>query len=315
MSNNAHVLPPGEHPYDPRNRDVDPVAFALHRVQTLLVWIEEHRATLQKALLTDTETVENELSNLRAATRDAMIYLERLSELLLAGHVIDHSKRIPDALSGPWFYSCLKQVLAAEESEGRNWRRKEVIEKKRGQEPFLGEEKGSGTFLDETATYRRLWACQDHDEQPRAAWCTTPSTAPMPGRPSSTTTRTMPPSSASSPRPSCGTTCGCWPTASCPTTSTSCSGPATMATSPRFMRWLTVTHTQRWHAHHRTAGTGHLYQGRFKSFPVQSDDHFLAVCRYVERNALRADLVDARRIGDGAAWRRDAGRRTRTGRR
>jgi putative transposase len=41
-------------------------------------------------------------------------------------------------------------------------------------------------------------------------------------------------------------------------------------------------------AHHRTAGTGHLDQGGFKSFPVQSDEHFLTVCRYVERNALRA---------------------------
>ena len=58
-----------------------------------------------------------------------------------------------------------------------------------------------------------------------------------------------------------------------------------------YMRWLTVTHTQRWHAHRHTAGTGPLYQGRFKSFPVQANDHFLAVCRYVERNALRAGLV------------------------
>src|SRR5690242_14001333 len=36
-----------------------------------------------------------------------------------------------------------------------------------------------------------------------------------------------------------------------------------------FMRWLTVTHTQRWHAHYQTSGTGHLYQGRFKSFPCE----------------------------------------------
>ena len=57
------------------------------------------------------------------------------------------------------------------------------------------------------------------------------------------------------------------------------------------MQWLTLTHTQRWHAHRHTAGSGHLYQGRFKSFPVQSDDHFLTVCRYVERNALRAGLA------------------------
>src|SRR5580658_8354744 len=38
-----------------------------------------------------------------------------------------------------------------------------------------------------------------------------------------------------------------------------------------WMRWLTVTHTQRWHAHYRTSGTGSLYQGRFKSFPVAGD--------------------------------------------
>src|SRR5467141_411701 len=58
-----------------------------------------------------------------------------------------------------------------------------------------------------------------------------------------------------------------------------------------FVRWLTHTHTMRWHAHYHTAGTGHLYQGRFKSFPVQEDDHLYTVLRYVERNPLRAGLV------------------------
>lgn len=70
------------------------------------------------------------------------------------------------------------------------------------------------------------------------------------------------------------------------------------------MRWLTVTHSQRWHAAHGTAGTGALYQGRFKSFPVQTDAHFLTVARYVERNALRANLV--RRAENwrwGSLWR------------
>ncbi len=61
--------------------------------------------------------------------------------------------------------------------------------------------------------------------------------------------------------------------------------------SSRFVGWLTLTHTQRWHAHRRSAGWGHVYQGRFKSFPIQEDEHFLAVARYVERNALRANLV------------------------
>jgi putative transposase len=59
----------------------------------------------------------------------------------------------------------------------------------------------------------------------------------------------------------------------------------------RYVGWLTLTHTQRWHAHRHSAGSGHVYQGRFKSFPVQDDEHFLTVCRYVERNALRANLV------------------------
>ena len=66
----------------------------------------------------------------------------------------------------------------------------------------------------------------------------------------------------------------------------------------RFVGWLTLTHTQRWHAHRHSTGSGHVYQGRFKSFPVQDDGHFLTVCRYVERNALRANLV-----GRAEAWR------------
>src|SRR5580704_11380632 len=48
-----------------------------------------------------------------------------------------------------------------------------------------------------------------------------------------------------------------------------------------FLRWMAHTHTMRWHAHHGTSGTGHLYQGRFKAFPVEDDDHFYAVVRYV----------------------------------
>jgi putative transposase len=73
----------------------------------------------------------------------------------------------------------------------------------------------------------------------------------------------------------------------------------------RFVGWLTLTHTQRWHAHGHTAGSGHLYQGRFKSFPVQDDEHFLTVCRYVERNPVRAGLVEgAEHWRWGSLWRR-----------
>src|SRR5207247_366608 len=58
------------------------------------------------------------------------------------------------------------------------------------------------------------------------------------------------------------------------------------------LRWLTMTHSQRLHAHRHSAGSGHVYQGRFKSFPCQADEHLLAMLRYVERNALRANLVE-----------------------
>ena len=72
-----------------------------------------------------------------------------------------------------------------------------------------------------------------------------------------------------------------------------------------FMQRLTITHVTRWQKHRGRVGEGHLYQGRFKSFPVEDNDYFYQVMRYVERNALRADLV--RRAEDwrwGSLWRR-----------
>ena len=73
----------------------------------------------------------------------------------------------------------------------------------------------------------------------------------------------------------------------------------------RFFRWLTNTHTMRWHAHHHTEGTGHLYQGRFKAFPIEEDDHLLTVLRYVERNPLRANLCErAEQWRWSSTWRR-----------
>ncbi len=65
----------------------------------------------------------------------------------------------------------------------------------------------------------------------------------------------------------------------------------------RFIGWLTLTHTQRWHAHRHSSASGHVYQGRFKSFPVQEDDHFYTVARYVERNArLRESRAPSRTV-------------------
>ena len=59
----------------------------------------------------------------------------------------------------------------------------------------------------------------------------------------------------------------------------------------KFLRRLSLTHTQRYHARTGTVGYGHVYQGRYKSLPVERNEHFLAMVRYVERNAKRAALV------------------------
>ncbi|MFL5242887.1 MAG: transposase [Gemmataceae bacterium] len=76
----------------------------------------------------------------------------------------------------------------------------------------------------------------------------------------------------------------------------------------RFVGWLTLTHTQRWHAHYHNVGSGHLYQGRFKSFAVEEDEPLLTLCRYVERNPLRAGLVDRAQLWCWCSlWRREHG--------
>jgi putative transposase len=76
----------------------------------------------------------------------------------------------------------------------------------------------------------------------------------------------------------------------------------------RFMQRLTTTNVRRWHTHRHSEGRGHLCQGVYKSFPVQDDRHFLTVARYVERNALRASLVErAENWRWSGLWRRERG--------
>ena len=58
----------------------------------------------------------------------------------------------------------------------------------------------------------------------------------------------------------------------------------------RWMQWLLTAQVRRYHRHYQ--GSGHVWQGRFKAFPIQQDAHLLTVLRYVERNALRAGLVE-----------------------
>lgn len=72
----------------------------------------------------------------------------------------------------------------------------------------------------------------------------------------------------------------------------------------RWMHWLLTTHAQRYN---RTHGIeGRVWQGRYKAFPIEQDGHLLTVLRYVERNAVRANLVSRARDWRwcSASWRR-----------
>lgn len=60
-----------------------------------------------------------------------------------------------------------------------------------------------------------------------------------------------------------------------------------------FMRWLTARHAESVRVRCGDRGHGAVYQGRFKAIAVQCDAHYLRLCRYVERNPLRARLVAA----------------------
>jgi len=62
------------------------------------------------------------------------------------------------------------------------------------------------------------------------------------------------------------------------------------ASISRIMQSVLVSHTHRYHKHHRSAG--HVWQGRFKSPVIQNDEHLLTVLRYIEANPLRAKIVE-----------------------
>ncbi|MDH5670026.1 MAG: transposase [Nitrospira sp.] len=77
----------------------------------------------------------------------------------------------------------------------------------------------------------------------------------------------------------------------------------------RFLHWLLTAHVRRYHQHYQSSG--HVWQGRFKAFPIQQDDHLLTVLRYIERNPVRAGLVpraeewvwsSLRERGRGGVW-------------
>lgn len=67
--------------------------------------------------------------------------------------------------------------------------------------------------------------------------------------------------------------------------------PESVSALSAYMRCLMNAHVRNYHQHYGTCGQGHVWQGRFKNFPISADDHLLRVLRYVEANAVRANLV------------------------
>jgi hypothetical protein len=97
------LLPPGSDPIDPSGADIDPIGFSLERLQTFLIWIEQHRSAIEMTIEPHQRCAISEMDNLKDASYRAILHFQRLSELILNGYSIDKSKRMPKGLySDPW---------------------------------------------------------------------------------------------------------------------------------------------------------------------------------------------------------------------
>ncbi|MGF1581063.1 MAG: hypothetical protein ACFCD0_16990 [Gemmataceae bacterium] len=113
MMEKSDISPPGQHPFDSCKPEIDQLAHALERVQSFLKWIDEHHRSFDKVRNTDPESAESELHNLRDSTEQAVMHLQRLTELVLAGYAIDVNKVVPkDLCNESW--RCWVQLLRRE---------------------------------------------------------------------------------------------------------------------------------------------------------------------------------------------------------
>lgn len=72
-----------------------------------------------------------------------------------------------------------------------------------------------------------------------------------------------------------------------------------------LMRQLNGVYTQAFNRRH--GKVGHVFQGRFKAVLVDREAHFLALCRYVELNPVRARMVRAPQDWPWSSYRVHAG--------
>ena len=71
----------------------------------------------------------------------------------------------------------------------------------------------------------------------------------------------------------------------------------------RFIGWLTLTHTQRWDAHRHTRGSGHVYQGRLRSFlGSRATSTFTPPAATLSTTLCGRTWSSERKTGAGAPW-------------
>jgi len=81
--------------------------------------------------------------------------------------------------------------------------------------------------------------------------------------------------------------------------------PTNVQNLSKLMQWLMTSHVRRYHKFHNSSG--HIWQGRYRSFIIQNDIHLLTVVRYVEGNPVRARLVSAAREWPWSSYRERVG--------
>ena len=106
MTKEGRFLPPGEHKNDPWNKEIDPVLWALDKLKTDLLWMSEFHATYLARRENSPEEAEKELRRFKHAEDGAWDHIRRLAQLILDGHTVDASKKVPQDLTGdPYWLS------------------------------------------------------------------------------------------------------------------------------------------------------------------------------------------------------------------
>jgi hypothetical protein len=112
-----NIAPPGQHFMDPAKPDIDPVSYALERLQTYLIWCQEHRASYVQTRDTNPRDAANEMNCLKDAIEQAILPVQRLTELILAGHGVDSKKKPPKGLCNEIWRRAVESLVREKQIE------------------------------------------------------------------------------------------------------------------------------------------------------------------------------------------------------